>query len=194
MLRLLSLALSLIVMAAPALASGLPTPADNVLRIPGALPSLPPTSGDAATDPDEMVRKAMEAKLTGNIVGTEDLLAAAIMIYNGRIASNPKDVDALNGRALARLETDDPGGKNDAYTAIELLTTAINTTPPDGTLYHKRARAYRTLQQFDLAVADYNRAIALRPDQTSWAFDLRAVNLERRVKEVNEAESMIGNQ
>lgn len=181
--------IALLFLPAAALASGIPTPADHVLRIPGTAPD---SHISEQSDPHSLILRALAADLEGNTVAAKDLFAAAVMGFNTQLAKNPNDIDALNGRALARIRNDDPGGRNDAFVAKNLLTEQIDSNPPDGMLYYKRGTSYRLMQIFDLATADFEKAIALRPDMTSWAFELRSLRLERSVQSITELDEPPG--
>ena len=48
--------------------------------------------------------------------------------------------------------------------AVEVLTKAIELEPADAAIYVNRGAAYAALAQYGLAIADYDQAIELDPD------------------------------
>lgn len=56
----------------------------------------------------------------------------------------------------------------DYHSTIELLTRALQLAPDDGMILHNRGMAYASLQRWRESLADFNRAIALDPQPTTY--------------------------
>jgi uncharacterized caspase-like protein len=112
--------------------------------------------------------------------------------FEAALARNPRDPEALLGRALALLQRNDwdhaiadldvliavrPGNasayhnrarakfaKGDLDGAIADVSQAIRLMPGNEAGYLARARFYRQKGQLDLALADNQKAVALKPD------------------------------
>ncbi len=101
---------------------------------------------------------------------------------------DPDFLDAYWCRHFIYLTADDP----DDYAArIDNLTHIIRMQPNDAKAYACRARSYRMLEQYDSAIADCQRAIALDPDLHSLD-DLASVDMwsmeSKREQEKEDAE------
>ncbi len=130
-----------------------------------------------------LMMQGMVANMDGKEEEAGGFYRQAIVIYDGMITAEPEHLDALNSRALAKIEIKDPTAAADAEKVIEITTARITAKPDDAKLYHSRAVAYRTLDKYDEATKDYEMAIKLNPERTNWQSDLRAMNAERRLKE-----------
>jgi uncharacterized caspase-like protein len=83
--------------------------------------------------------------------------ALAIARFDDALKTNPRDPQALLGRALVRLQ----GSEWDA--AIADLTTLIAIRPGNASAFHNRARARFAKGDVDGAVGDMTEAIRLMP-------------------------------
>lgn len=74
-------------------------------------------------------------------------------------AENPKDSMALERMATAYSE------KGDYAKAIELFNKALEITKDPAYVIHDRGSAYAGAQSYDLAIADFTKAMEMKPDQ-----------------------------
>jgi tetratricopeptide (TPR) repeat protein len=81
----------------------------------------------------------------------------AIPEYTQAIELDPNCTDAYYARGLCYYTTD-------LKSAIDDLTQVINRRPNEALYYRLRAGAYRSMEDFDLALIDCDKAIALRPN------------------------------
>ncbi len=134
----------------------------------------------------EAAMKAMEGNLAlmrdDNATGTR-LMQEAIAGYGDILAAEPDNVAALNGRGMAADLLKDGSGKADLERAAQISSARIAKDSKDATAYHDRAIAYRALNRYDAARADYQAAIALKPERTNWPLDLRAMEAEVKMRE-----------
>ncbi|MCX5704527.1 MAG: tetratricopeptide repeat protein [Candidatus Omnitrophica bacterium] len=78
------------------------------------------------------------------------------------LAENPKDSMALERMAIAYSE-------NGEYTkAIELFNKALEITTEPANVIHDRGSAYAGAQSYELAIADYTKAMEMKPDQNDF--------------------------
>ena len=75
------------------------------------------------------------------------------------LAENPKDSMALERMATAYSE------KGEYAKAIELFNKALEITANPAYVIHDRGSAYAGVRSYDLAVADYTKAMEMKPDQ-----------------------------
>lgn len=75
------------------------------------------------------------------------------------LAENPKDSIALERMATAYSE------KGEYVKAIELFNNALEITADPAYVIHDRGRAYAGARSYDLAIADYTKAMEMKPDQ-----------------------------
>jgi tetratricopeptide (TPR) repeat protein len=93
-------------------------------------------------------------------------LLKAIHEYNSAIAKNPKDADALLGRALA-YETI---GRDLA--AVDDLSALIKLTPKSAAAFERRATIYFRLEEYARAASDYAAAAYLDPKNAAARYGL----------------------
>jgi tetratricopeptide (TPR) repeat protein len=74
-------------------------------------------------------------------------------------AENPKDSIALERMAIAYSE------KGEYAKAIELFDKALEITTDPAYVIHDRGSAYAEARSYDLAIADYTKAMELKPDE-----------------------------
>src|SRR6185436_13191111 len=84
--------------------------------------------------------------------------AAAIGDFDKIIGFRPQNAGAWHNRARAKY------GAGDVDGAIADMTRAIRLLPANDDSYIARARFYRLKLLWELALADNNQAIALKPD------------------------------
>src|SRR5258708_40117566 len=78
--------------------------------------------------------------------------------------------NAQENEALARVRTLIGAGKNEE--ALALVEKVLQAEPKNAAALTMRGAARDGLRQFDAALADFNKAIALAPDE-AFAYDLR---------------------
>jgi tetratricopeptide (TPR) repeat protein len=88
--------------------------------------------------------------------------AAAIADFDAIIRFRPQNAGAWHNRARARY------GAGDVDGAIADMTRAIRLLPTNDDSYIARARFYRLKLLWELALADNNQAIALKPDAEAY--------------------------
>ena len=81
-----------------------------------------------------------------------------VTLWENVITSYPDSALARKNLGIARHERSDAAG------AVEDLTVALRQTPFDPDVYRSRGSAYVDLGQSDLALADFDRAVGLKPD------------------------------
>ena len=82
----------------------------------------------------------------------------AIAEFDQALASNPKDLNALSGRAEAYYWQDN------FEAAIQDFNTVLQLNPDNATFLFYRGTAHGQLGEYQKAIADYNQAILLDPD------------------------------
>lgn len=75
------------------------------------------------------------------------------------LAENPKDSMALERMATAYLE------KGEYAKAIDLFNKALEIAADPAYVIHDRGSAYVGARSYDLAIADYTKAMEMKPDQ-----------------------------
>jgi tetratricopeptide (TPR) repeat protein len=124
--------------------------------------------------------EATLAQLDGDKEKLRKALDETIAAYDQLLALNPADTQSLNARAIAK-EMQTPGlGKADLDSVVALTSERIGKDAADAAALHDRAVAYRTLRMFEQARADYAAAIKLKPENTWWATELKAMEIEAR--------------
>ena len=83
-----------------------------------------------------LMTQGMVANMDGKEAEAAGFYRQAIVIYDGLITAEPEHLDALNSRALAKVEIKDPSATADAEKVIEITTTRLATKPDDAKLYH----------------------------------------------------------
>jgi len=139
-------------------------------------------------DATQQMTNALMAKMDGNDTQRLEHLNAAIKSYDAIILIDPSHVAALNGRGLCKEEIQKGLGTSDFENVINLTSSIITNNPDDATAFHDRATAYRSLQKFAEARADYKKAIELyKPEENElmdkkakWELDLRAMETEAK--------------
>jgi Tfp pilus assembly protein PilF len=161
----------------------------------GPGPNRPPrataaVAGDGPpTTPDAWRVAAITARRGGD-------LDKAMSAFGEALKLDPRDTEALYGRALIHVERSEwdpaladfdavikvrPGnagayhnrarakdGKGDVDGAIADVTRAIQLNPQNDQSYVARARYYRRKSAWDLALADNNKALALQADADAY--------------------------
>lgn len=141
------------------------------------------------TTPDSWRVAALTARRAGD-------LDKAVADFGEALKLDPRDTEALYGRALIHVERSEwdpaiadfdavirvrPGnagafhnrarardGKGDVDGAIADVTQAIKLNPQNDQSYVARARYYRRKSAWDLALADNNKALAIQPDADAY--------------------------
>ncbi len=90
---------------------------------------------------------------------------AALEQFNRAIAVNPRHVEAIVGRGLARYALRDYG------VAIEDFSAAIRLKPDDEDAYIYRGKAYRALRQGNRALEDFTAATRVNPKSGKGYFE-----------------------
>ena len=88
--------------------------------------------------------------------------AAAIADFDAILSFRPMNAGAWHNRARAKF------GAGDVDGAIADVTRAIRIMPRNDQSYIVRAKFYRLKTQWDLALADNNAALALKPDAEAY--------------------------
>ncbi len=135
-----------------------------------------------------LMAEALSMQAQGDFKQMEVKLQAAIEVYNQILQTSPDDIDSLNSRGLCKEILVKDSGKPDLERVIDLASEGIRVNPGDAKAFHSRAKAYRTLKQFDQARQDYQQAIKLYepgPNEIidlkkKWETDLRAMEIESR--------------
>lgn len=155
--------------------------------------STAPAAAKPANQPPNLQGKLVEAAMKameGNLALMRDdtangtkLMQEAIAGYGTVLAAEPENVAALNGRGMAADLLKDGSGKADLERAAQISSARIAKDGKDAIALHDRATSYRALNRYDLARADYQAAIALKPDRENWPLDLRAMEAEVKMRE-----------
>ncbi len=96
------------------------------------------------------------------------LMNPAVMSFNMAISLKPDYAAAYYNRGLAYLSVGDNAHNR---LAIEDFTWAIGQESSDPVLYHLRGRANFAIREYDDALADYNQAIELDPNDAAFYRD-----------------------
>lgn len=100
-------------------------------------------------------------KMLGEMYDAKRDFRSAIVYYSAALAGNPIDLDVRHQRALAYIET-----KQNAL-AIADLDTCVEQFPQKYLALEWRAFAYEHTHQWDKAIADLNKAIAISQNHES---------------------------
>ena len=124
---------------------------------------------------------------TGGMIGTEvrEITVAEKHLKAGNPHLALAAVQQLDDRALrrtARARADGIAceahlGLGNSTAAVEACTTAMENAPADWGLYNNRGVAYGRLSDFKAAVADFNQAIKLAPEEKTAYRNKRTVEL-----------------
>lgn len=117
----------------------------------------------------------LRAQLDGDEQKVEKSVSELIAIYDVILTENPSNIKAINGRASARELLAEGSGEPDYRKALNLMTLAVAENNQDARAYFNRAVAYRGLKMYPEARADYQKAIALDPNQLHWGTELKAM-------------------
>jgi tetratricopeptide (TPR) repeat protein len=115
----------------------------------------------------------------------------AIRRLNNIVQLNPEDIDAVSVLGDLLRADKQYAASADAYT--KALAVSEGDSPGDWRFYYVRGIAYERSDSFDLAVADFLRALELNPDQPqvlnylgySWVD--KGMNLERALAMIEKA-------
>lgn len=133
-------------------------------------------SAEGAPRPARIVGETIRDGLTGLVAAVILLFVAVLSIDGGLVRSwiVPKDLDTWNARFdnVPAMNENSAGGKagaaGDYDTAIEHYTRAIELYGPDTKAaaysYRLRGDVLARLRRPDAALSDFNKAIALEPD------------------------------
>lgn len=176
-MRPVALTALLLLLAAPVYAEA-PTPQ----------PAAPEASKSEASfgqliEPMGLAMEGNLALMHGDQAKGTSLLQQAIASYTKALAVEPDNTLALNGRGMTANLLKDGSGKADLERAAQISSARITKDSKNAIAYHDRATAYRALNRYDLARADYQAAIALKPDRENWPLDLRAMEAEVKMRE-----------
>jgi tetratricopeptide (TPR) repeat protein len=117
----------------------------------------------------------------GNYFLHENQVENALANFNKALELNPKNAEALTARSRAALRHGDP------QKAVDDATAALAIEPREET-YGVRADAYRKLQDYQKAVADYDSAQRIDQDvEETWNSYAQALQQAGRTKEADEA-------
>lgn len=176
-----SLALTIVLLSAvPAFASG----ADSQLVPDMSTPFARPAEAQEKMDAAMGIIEGIQADAAGDYTGAKAAYQKALSAYDSMLLRDPENLEALNGRALVRDKLGQPGAVIDAERVIEIATRKLQSEPNNAELYQARATAYRTMERYDDATQDYEKAIALSPEPSQWELDLRTMQEERRLQGV----------
>jgi tetratricopeptide (TPR) repeat protein len=118
----------------------------------------------------------------GNYFLRENQLVEALANFNRAIELNPKSVEALTQRARVRLRRDEP------QKAIDDANSALKIERREDT-YGVRGDAYRKLEQYDKALADYDAAQRIDQDVAD-TWTLYAQSLKQAGRDQDAAEAL----
>lgn len=104
------------------------------------------------------------------------------------IAKGRKAYPDNNNLIVEELEGFLQAGKHDE--ALTNLNTAITNDPSNVVLYFARGTVYENLKQEDKAVADYKKALELKPDYYDAAFNLGAYYFNIGADKINESNKL----
>lgn len=93
----------------------------------------------------------------GHVLSLKGATKEAVAEYTAALALDPDYLQALNGRATVLMSL----GRSKEAIADLTRITVIN---PGAGSWHARGQAYESVQQWNSALADYSRAIALESD------------------------------
>ena len=85
-------------------------------------------------------------------------LSQAQAIYRRLLEIDPRHAEALHLLGVIAYQT------GDHQSAVDLIGQAIEVNPSQASYYSNRGLAHKELNQLDAAVANYDKAIALKPD------------------------------
>ena len=102
----------------------------------------------------------MRMQMTGHVVRTAILLGALVWLAP-QLAQSQSQPRSRSQAAPAPTAIDRALAASQWREAVRLLDSALTETPRDATRLQQRGRAHRELEQFDKALADYTKAIAV---------------------------------
>lgn len=156
------------------------------MRAPSKVPTVNPVEpfdiNKLRIDAIMKVSDALMAQLNDNQDKMNADLSEAISLYDKILTVVPDDISARNGRGIAKETVKIGDGKVDLEAVIKITSETISKNPSDAEAYHGRAVAYRSLKKFDEARMDYQKAISLKPENTRWTSDLKAMEIEVKYK------------
>lgn len=158
-----------------------PAPAPPPVSVPP--PSAPIANGDLK----DMLRPKAPSEMDGDmaiaIVGVEQdpgtrrgIYEAGMKDFNKKLAEDPKDVNALVGRATLKEIMMSGNGAEDYKAVQSLLDEKIKQSPDKPELYLIRSRAYSGLKQYKEARDSIQKAVDLAPDNQSYKNILKALD------------------
>lgn len=120
-----------------------------------------------------IIKKSLKPLLTTTLIIIALVVGSIILAIVGRnayydqqvknagesLAKNPNDSIALERMATAYSE------RGEYAKAIELFNEALSITANPAYVIHDRGSAYAGAKSYDLAIADYTKAIEMKPDQ-----------------------------
>ena len=106
-------------------------------------------------------------------------LAQAKTLYEGILATQPRNADALSLLAIVATQT------RDHALALEAINKAIKINPANAGYYMNRGAAQKELKMLTEAVASFDKAIALKPDYAE-AYSNRGI-VQKELKQIDAA-------
>lgn len=136
-------------------------------------PPKPTIRFGAPVEPVQVrLQKAMALHQSGQ-------LAQAKTLYEGILATQPRNADALSLLAIVATQT------RDHALALETINKAIKINPGNAGYYLNRGAAQKELQMLTEAVASFDKAIALQPDYAE-AYSNRGI-VQKELKQIDAA-------
>lgn len=112
----------------------------------------------------------------------------AISYFSKAIAEDPNDLESLIKRSDAYSEIDDHDNfRQDLFLQAKLYTKQIKENPNNHEIFYKRAEIYSLLEKEIQAIADYEKAIKLKPDFVDAYIGLGYVKMHQDDTELNQA-------
>lgn len=147
--------------------------------IPCTMYSKPPASNKPAITfgtPVEPVQVRLQKAMALHQSGQ---LAQAKTLYEGILATQPRNADALSLLAIVATQT------RDYPLALETINKAIKINPANAGYYLNRGAAQKELRMLTEAVASFDKAIALKPDYAE-AYSNRGI-VQKELKQIDAA-------
>ena len=141
--------------------------------------SKPPSSNKPAINfgtPVEPVQVRLQKAMALHQSGQ---LAQAKTLYEGILATQPRNADALSLLAIVATQT------GDHALALETINKAIKINPANAGYYLNRGAAQKELKLLTEAVASFDKAIALKPDYAE-AYSNRGI-VQKELKQIDAA-------
>ena len=113
--------------------------------------NLPPSQNKIYPEFENLFTKALELTKQGDLIGAKN-------IYEILLEYNQNHFKSLCNLGVISFQT------NDYYTAVSLLTKAIEVNPGEPTVHANLGLAYQALGQHEKSIQYYDSAIKLKPE------------------------------